>query len=176
MRPGDANEVVQAYRTVLPITDRPTAMVLTRQALPTLDRAKYNSAAGVARGGYVLADAVGGDPDAILIGTGSELSLCVQAHERLSADGIKSRVVSMPCQELFNEQDAAYRDSVLPSNVSARVAVEAGVCQGWEKYIGLKGCFVGMSTFGASAPLTDLYDHFRITADRVVEEVRLLLT
>ena len=176
MRPGDANEVVQAYRTVLPITDRPTAMVLTRQALPTLDRTKYNSADGVARGGYVLADAADGDPDAILIGTGSELSLCVQAHERLSADGIKTRVVSMPCQELFNEQDAAYRDSVLPSNVSARVAVEAGVCQGWEKYIGPKGCFVGMSTFGASAPLRDLYDHFRITADRVVEEVRLLLT
>ena len=176
MRPGDANEVVEAYRTVLPITDRPTAMVLTRQALPTLDRAKYNSADGVARGGYVLADAVDGDPDAILIGTGSELSLCVQAHEHLSADGIKTRVVSMPCQELFNEQDAAYRDSVLPSNVSARVAVEAGVCQGWEKYIGPKGCFVGMSTFGASAPLTDLYDHFGITADRVVEEVRLLLT
>jgi transketolase len=168
MRPGDANEVAEAYRTILPWKDRPVAFVLTRQNLPTLDRSKYASAAGVSRGAYILADAAGGKPDVILIGTGSEVSLCVAAYEQLTKDGIKARVVSMPSWELFDEQDAAYREQVLPAAVVARVAVEAGVKQGWEKYLGTKGRFLGMRGFGASAPLADLAKHFGFTPDNVI--------
>jgi len=144
------------------------ALVLTRQNLPTLDRTKYGSAAGLACGAYMLADAPEGKPDVILIGTGSEVSLCVAAYEQLVKEGIKPRVVSMPSWELFEEQDAAYREQVLPAAVSARVAVEAGVMQGWEKYLGPKGKFLGMKGFGASAPLPDLAKHFGFTADNVV--------
>jgi transketolase len=175
-RPADANEVAQAYRTVLPITNRPAALVLTRQAMPTLDRDQYRPAEGVARGGYVLSDPVDGDPQVILIGTGSEVAICLEAADKLAADGIRVRVVSMPCCELFNEQDAAYRDSVLPPAVTARVAVEAGVRQGWDRYIGLEGQFVGMSTFGASAPYKTLYEHFGITPDKVAQAARTCLS
>jgi transketolase len=181
MRPGDANEVAEAYRTVLPIHDRPVALVLSRQNLPTLDRTRYAAATGVSRGGYVLLDPPGGTgsasgkPDVILIGTGSELSLAVAAAEKLSADGVKARVVSLPSWELFDEQDAAYRDSVLPPSVTARVAVEAGIEMGWRKYLGDRGRFVGMTSFGASAPAGALYKHFGIKAERVVEEATAVL-
>jgi transketolase len=174
MRPGDANEVSEAYRVAVSQPRRPTAMVLTRQNVPTLDRERYASADGVARGGYVLADA-GGDPDVILIGTGSELSICVDAYEQLAADGVKARLVSMPCSELFDEQDESYRNSVLPPNVSARIAVEAGVQQCWDKYIGLTGRFIGMSSFGASAPYEQLYEKYGITSEGVVAAARELL-
>jgi transketolase len=166
-RPADANEVAEAYRTILPISDRPAAMVLTRQNLPTLDRTKYGSAAGVSRGGYVLSDPAEGEPEVILMGTGSEVAICLDTCDKLTADGVRTRVVSMPCWELFDEQDQAYRDSVLPPAVTARVAVEAGVRQGWDRYLGTGGRFVGMSSFGASAPFDELYEHFGITADNV---------
>jgi len=174
-RPGDANEVAEAYRAILARTGRPAALVLTRQNLPTLDRGKFAPASGLHRGAYVLADAPGGKPDVILIGTGSETSLCVEAHERLTAEGIAARAVSMPCWERFDAQPADYRDSVLPPDVTARVAVEAGVEQGWAKYLGPRGRFVGMQGFGASAPFKHLYDHFGITVDRVVAEAKTAL-
>ena len=168
IRPCDANEVAEAYRTVLPLKHQPAALVLTRQNLPTLDRTKYASAAGLQRGAYVLADPSDGKPDVILIGTGSEVSLCLSAYEKLTAEGIKARVVSMPCWELFEAQPAEYRDTVLPPDVTRRVAVELGVRQGWERYIGRCGQFVGMDSFGASAPLGVLLEHFGITADAIV--------
>jgi len=179
MRPGDANEVTEAYRAVLPINDRPAAMVLTRQALPTLDRTKFASASGVARGGYVLADAPGGKPEVILIGTGSELAIALEAYEQLTAAGVQARLVSLPSWELFDEQDQDYRDEVLPPSVTARVAVEAGISQGWERYVGpistqkgRGGRFVGMQDFGASAPLKELFQHFGITTEAVVAAAR----
>jgi len=172
IRPGDANEVAEAYRTIISLTDRPAALVLTRQNLPTLDRTVYAPASGLERGGYVLADAPNGKPDVILIGTGSELSLCVEARGRLAAEGVKARVVSMPCWELFDAQPVEYRHSVLPPEVTGRVAVEAGVEQGWGKYIGTSGRFVGMRSFGASAPFEHLYEHFGITRDSVVAEAK----
>jgi transketolase len=172
VRPGDANEVSEAYRTLLGSQDRPAVLVLTRQAIPTLDRSTYQPASGVARGGYVLADAANSKPEVILIGTGSELPLCVEAYQRLKSEGVQARVVSLPCWELFDEQDAAYRHSVLPPAVTARVAVEAGVRQGWDRYVGSHGAFVGMKSFGASAPYQTLYEHFGITTDRVVEEAK----
>ncbi|HVA48676.1 MAG TPA: transketolase [Pirellulales bacterium] len=168
LRPADANEVAEAYRTILPWKDRPVALVLTRQNLPTLDRSKYASAAGVAKGAYVLADSSSGKPDVVLMASGSEVTLCVAASEELSKHGVKARVVSMPSWELFDEQDDAYRESVLPAAVTARVAVEAGVVQGWEKYLGPKGKFVGMRGFGASAPLPDLAKHFGFTTENLV--------
>jgi transketolase len=173
-RPGDANEVAATYRTVFTDGSSPAAIVLTRQAIPTLDREKYATVSGVARGGYVLGDCEG-DPELILMGTGSELSLAVESYERLSAEGVRVRVVSMPCWELFDCQDAAYREQVLPAHVHARVAVEAAIEQGWEKYLGMQGRFVGMKSFGASAPYKDLYEHFGITVDRVVSESRAAL-
>ncbi len=172
IRPGDANEVAEAYRTIISLTDRPAALVLTRQNLPTLDRTVYSPASGLGRGGYVLADAPNGKPDVILIGTGSELSLCVEAQGQLAAEGVKARVVSMPCWELFDAQPVEYRHSVLPPEVTGRVAVEAGVEQGWGKYIGTSGRFVGMRSYGASAPFKLLYEHFGITRDAVVAEAK----
>ncbi|MFO0901969.1 MAG: transketolase [Pirellulales bacterium] len=172
LRPGDANEVAESYRAVLGAKRRAAALVLSRQNVPTLDRTRFAPAAGTVRGAYVLADAADGAPDVLLIGTGSELMLCISAHEQLTAAGIKSRVVSMPSWELFDEQDQAYRDSVLPPAVRARVAVEAGLRMGWDKYIGLEGRFVGMNSFGASAPAGTLYKHFGITVERVVEEAK----
>jgi transketolase len=175
MRPGDANEVAEAYRAALKQTHRPTAMVLSRQNLPTLDRTKYAPAAGTARGAYVLADAADGQPSMIIIGTGSELSICVDAYEKLKQEGVKARVVSLPSWELFEDQDQAYRDSVLPPNVQARVVVEAGVKQGWERYIGPAGQFVGMHGFGASAPGGVLAKHFGFTVDNVVAHAKKAL-
>jgi transketolase len=175
IRPADANEVAEAYRVILPMRDRPVALVLSRQKLPTLCREKYAPARGLARGAYVLADAPNGHPDVILIGSGSEVDVCLKASETLVARGISARVVSMPSWELFDEQDQAYRESVLPPSITARVAVEAGVQQGWEKYLGPAGRFVGMKTFGASAPYTKLYEHFGITAENVVAQAKMAM-
>jgi len=172
IRPCDANEVVEAYKVVMQQKDRPTALVLTRQNLPTLDRTKYAAAAGLKRGGYILADAPSGKPEVILIGTGSEVSLCVGAYEKLVAEGIQARVVSLPSWELFDEQPKEYRDSVLPPAVTRRVAVEAGVVQGWEKYIGDNGKFIGMSGFGVSAPVGVIMKHFGFTVENIIAAVK----
>jgi len=172
LRPGDANEVVEAWKIIMQLKHSPAALVLTRQAIPTLDRTKYASASSVAKGAYVLADAPGGKPDVILMATGSELSLCVDAYEKLKAEGVKARVVSMPCWEIFEQQDAAYRESVLPASVTARVSVEMAATLGWDRYVGPKGRKIGMHSFGASAPLKDLLRFFGFTADHVVAEAR----
>jgi len=172
LRPADANEVVEAWRIIMQLRHRPTALVLSRQNLPTLDRSKYASAEGVARGAYVLADAEDGQPEVILIGTGSEVQLCVQAYEQLASEGIKARVVSMPSWELFESQSPEYRDSVLPPSVTARVGVEQASTFGWDRYIGTGGCIIGMETFGASAPLKALQEKFGFTPDRVVAAAR----
>jgi len=168
LRPGDANEVVEAYKVALQHTHGPSTLVFTRQAMPTFDRTKYASATGVAKGAYILAEAPGGKPDVILMGSGSELSLCVEAADKLNAAGIKTRVVSMPSWELFEQQDAAYKESVFPASVSARVSVEMASTFGWERYVGLKGKMIGMRSFGASAPLKDLLKKFGIQVDNVV--------
>jgi transketolase len=152
------------------------ALILTRQNLPTLDRTKYASASGLAKGAYVLADAAGGKPRVILIGTGSEVSLCVAAYEQLTAQGVAARVVSMPSWELFEMQDEDYRRSVLPPDVTARVACEAAVRQGWDHYIGSTGRFVGMHTYGASGPGPACFKHFNITAEHVVAEAKAALS
>jgi transketolase len=167
-RPADANEVAETYRAVMQRSDRPAVIVLSRQNLPTLDRAAgLGSAAGTARGAYVLKEADGGTPDCILIGTGSEVQICLEAAAQLAADGVKARVVSMPSWDLFEEQDAAYRESVLPKGITARVACEAACGFGWERWIGTRGEFVGMKSFGASGPFAALYKHFGITPDGV---------
>ncbi|MEX0676395.1 MAG: transketolase [Pirellulales bacterium] len=175
IRPADANETAEAWRTIMPLKNRPVALVLTRQNLPTIDRTKYAAASGLARGGYVLADADQGAPELILIGTGSEVGLCLQAYEQLTAEGVRARLVSMPCWELFDEQDAAYRKSVLPPSVTARLAVEAGVEQGWAKYLGPGGRFIGMKGYGASAPAAALFEHFGFTSANVVKQAKELL-
>jgi transketolase len=172
LRPGDANEVVEAWKIIAKLQHQPAALVLTRQNLPTFDRTKYGAASGTARGAYVLADAAAGKPEVILIGTGSEVSLCVEAYEKLKAEGIQARVVSMPSWDIFEQQDAAYKESVLPSSVTARVSVEMAATFGWERYVGLKGRKIGMHRFGASAPLKDLLKFFGFTADAVVAEAR----
>jgi len=175
LRPGDANEVVEAYRVVMQMRHRPAVLALSRQPLPTLDRTKYAAAAGVARGAYVLADAPGGKPEVLLIASGSELSLAVEAHEQLRVEGVRSRVVSMSSWELFDEQPDEYRDGVLPPEVTARVAVEQGSTLGWERYVGPRGHVIGMKTFGASAPLKELQKKFGFEPDRVVAVARSLL-
>src|SRR5262249_13756347 len=157
LRPGDANEVVEAYRTIEQLRHQPAVLVLSRQPLPTLDRAKYAPASGVAHGAYVLADVPGADPEVIIIASGSEVSLAIDAHEELLAKGIRSRVVSMPSWEIFEQQSEEYRNSVLPPNVKARVAVEQGSTLGWERYVGSTGHGIGMKTFDASASLTDMH-------------------
>jgi transketolase len=172
LRPGDANEVVEVWKIAIQQTHRPSTLVLTRQPIPTFDRTKYAPASGAAKGAYVLADAPGGKPDVILLGTGSELSLCVDAYERLKTEGINARVVSMPSWEIFAEQDAAYKESVLPAAITARVSVEMAATFGWERYVGLKGRMIGMHRFGASAPLKDLLKKFGFTVDAVVAEAR----
>jgi transketolase len=172
LRPGDANEVVEAWKIIAQLQRQPVALVLTRQALPTFDRTKYGAASGTARGAYILADAPAGKPDVILMATGSEVSLCVEAYEKLKAEGIPARVVSMPSWDIFERQDAAYKESVLPSSVTARVSVEMAATFGWERYVGLKGRTVGMHRFGASAPLKDLLKFFGFTVDAVVAEAR----
>ena len=172
LRPADANEVVEAWKIIAQLQHQPVALVLTRQNLPTFDRTKFGAASGTAKGGYVLADALGGKPDVILLGTGSEVALCVEAYEKLKTEGIHARVVSIPSWEIFDRQDAAYKESVLPAAVTARVSVEMASTFGWEHYVGLKGRKVGMHRFGASAPLKDLLKFFGFTADAVVEEAR----
>ncbi|RXD04036.1 transketolase [Sphingomonas sp. UV9] len=174
LRPSDANEVVAAWKAVLKDASTPAALILSRQALPTLDRTKYASADGVAQGGYVLADS-DGTPDVILIATGSEVSLAVEAHEKLTAVGVKSRVVSMPSWYRYELQDAAYKESVLPKGVRARVAIEMAGSIGWDRYVGLDGATVTMSTFGASAPLAKLQDKFGFTVDNVVKVARQVM-
>lgn len=175
IRPGEANEVAAAWQVALEHTHEPTALVLSRQAIPTLDRSKYASADGLAKGGYVLADAEGGDPQIILIATGSELPMVVAAHEKLVADGIRSRVVSLPSWYLFERQDQTYRDEVLPPAVRPRLAVEQAGSFGWDRYVGWDGATITMSTFGASAPLAKLQDKFGFTVDNVVRVARQLL-
>jgi transketolase len=159
--------VVEAYRYIVQLRHQPAVLALSRQPLPTLDRTKYASASEVARGAYVLADAPGGNPEVIIIASGSELSLAVQAHENLLAEGIRSRVVSMPSWEIFDHQPRAYRESVLPPNVKARVAVEQASTFGWERYVGNSGSIIGMNTFGGSAPLKELQRKFGFEPDQV---------
>jgi transketolase len=168
LRPGDANEVVEAYRFIVQLRHQPAVLVLSRQPMPTLDRGKYAPASGLARGAYVLADAPAGNPEVILIASGSEVTLAVQAHEKLLTDGIRSRVVSMPSWDIFEHQTAEYRDSVLPQGVKARVAVEQASTMGWDRYVGPTGRVIGMKTFGASAPLKELQKKFGFEPDRVV--------
>ena len=175
LRPGDANEVVEAYRYVLQLRHQPAVLALSRQPLPTLDRSKYAPASGLARGAYVLADPPGGKPEIILIGTGSELSLVVQAHEQLLAENIRSRVVSMPSWDIFERQTPDYQDSVLPPGIRARVAVEQGSTLGWERYVGREGRIIGMHTFGASAPLKELLKKFGFEPQRVVTIAKELI-
>jgi transketolase len=172
LRPADANEVVEAWRVIMQLQHQPATLVLSRQPLPILDRTRYASASGVARGGYVLADADGSKPEVILLASGSEVSLCVEAFERLRSDGIRARVVSLPSWELFEEQNRSYRDSVLPPGVTARVSVEQASTFGWERYVGPTGARIGMETFGASAPLKALQQKFGFTVERVVEAAR----
>jgi transketolase len=169
LRPGDANEVTEAYRYVVQLRHRPALLALSRQPLPIVDRQKYASAAGVARGAYVLGDAPDGKPEILLIASGSELSLAVQAHEKLIGQGIRSRVVSMPSWDIFEQQPKEYRDSVLPPAVTARIAIEQASTFGWERYVGSSGAVIGMHTFGASAPLKALQVKFGFTPDRVIE-------
>jgi transketolase len=175
LRPGDANEVVEAYRYIMQLRHEPVVLALSRQPLPTLDRTKYASAAGVAKGAYVLADAPDKNPELILIASGSEVSLAVQAHEELVAEGIRSRVVSMPSWDIFDHQPKEYRDSVLPPDVKARIAIEEASTFGWERYVGDGGRVIGMRTFGASAPLKELQKKFGFEPDRVVATVKELL-
>jgi len=175
LRPGDANEVVEAYRYILRLRHEPAVLALSRQPLPTLDRSRYAPASGVAQGAYVLADAPGENPEVILIASGSELILVVNAHERLLGEGIRSRVVSMPSWEIFENQTRKYRDSVLPPGVVARVAVEQASTFGWERYIGASGRVIGMETFGASAPLKELQRKFGFEPERVVLAAKELL-
>jgi transketolase len=168
LRPADANEVVEAWKVVMQLQHEPALLVLTRQALPTFDRARFAPAAGLARGAYVLGENAGARPDVLLLATGSEVSLCVEAFEQLSKEGIQARVISMPSWELFEKQDQAYRDSVLPPAVKARVSVEMAATFGWERYVGISGHSIGMHSFGASAPIKALQKHFGFTVENVV--------
>jgi len=175
IRPADANEVTEAWKLIMQLKHNPAALALTRQALPTFDRSKYASAAGVAKGAYVLADAPGGNPDLILMATGSEVSLCLAAYEQLSGEGAKVRVVSMPSWEIFDQQGAEYREKVLPARITARISVEMGSTMGWSRYVGPGGKSIGMKTFGASAPIKDLLKRFGFTSDAVIAAAKELL-
>ena len=175
LRPGDANEVVEAYRYVLQLRHQPAVIALSRQPLPTFDRRKYASAAGVARGAYVMADAPGGPPEIILIASGSEVSLVVEAYEALASQGIRSRVVSMPSWDIFEHQPQSYRESVLPPEIKARIAVEQGSALGWDRYVGAAGRVIGMETFGASAPLKELQRKFGFEPERIVDLAQEML-
>jgi transketolase len=168
LRPADANEVSEAWRVIIGLRHQPACLVLTRQAVPTFDRSRLASARGLERGAYVLADAKDRKPEVILIGTGSEVALCLQAYEQLSAEGVPARVVSMPSWELFEMQDEAYRNEVLPPAVKARVSAEEGSVLGWDHYVGMTGAKIGMHTFGSSAPLKDLLKKFGFTPERVL--------
>jgi transketolase len=168
LRPADANEVVEAWRVIIPLQHQPACLVLSRQPLPTLDRTRYAAASGLSRGAYVLADPPDAKPEVILIGTGSEVALCVDAYETLRQEGVPARVVSMPSWELFEQQDESYRDAVLPRHITARVSAEMGSVIGWDRYVGSSGSKLGMNTFGSSAPLKDLLTKFGFTAASVV--------
>jgi transketolase len=172
IRPCDANETAEAWRAAMEQKNRPVALSLTRQKVPTLDRKKYNPANGLWRGAYILSDPPDDKVDVILIGTGSEVQLCLQAQAALAKNGIGARVVSMPCWELFDAQDEQYRNAVLPANITARVSVEAGATLGWEHYVGLTGATIGMRSFGASGPYMDVYKKFGITAEAVEKAAR----
>jgi len=175
LRPADAAETVEAWRLALLNRRGPTALILTRQNLSVFDRTELAPASGLRRGGYVLWEAAPGRPDVILIGTGSEVMLALEAGRTLAAEGIRARVVSLPSWEVFDRQPADWRDAVLPPDVAARVAVEAGIRLGWEHYTGLGGAIVGMDGFGASAPAPVLFEKFGITAERIVAEAKRLL-
>jgi transketolase len=168
LRPGDANEVVECYKLMVQSRHTPSTLVLTRQAMPTFDRTKFAPASGVAKGAYVLIDADGGKPDVILMGTGSEVHMCVEAREKLAAEGIKARVVSMPSWYLFEKQDDSYKESVLPAAITARVSVEMAATFGWDRYVGPKGKMIGMHSFGASAPIKDVMKKFGFTVENIV--------
>jgi transketolase len=172
LRPADANEVVEAWKVIINLQHEPAAIVLSRQAVPTFDRTKYGSAAGVAKGAYILADAADGKPEVILMATGTEVSLCVNAYEQLKTEGIKSRVVSMPSWGLFDSQSDEYKAKVLPPEVKARVAVEQAATFGWSQYVGPSGTIIGMRRFGASAPIKDLQKKFGFTTENVVAAAR----
>jgi transketolase len=171
LRPADASEVVEAWRVIAEFRHEPVALILTRQAVPTLDRTRYAAAEGLRRGAYILADADDGRPEVLLLATGSEVALCVEAYETLTADGIKARVVSMPSWEMFEHycrDHPEYREQVLPTSVTARVSVEKGSTLGWARYVGASGYSVGMETFGASAPLKELQKKFGFTPENIV--------
>jgi transketolase len=172
LRPADANEVVEAWKVVMQLEHEPALLVLTRQAVPTFDRTRFASAAGVSRGAYVIAEKAGTTPDVLLLATGSEVSLCIEAFEQLSKEGIHARVISMPSWELFEREEQAYRDSVIPPSVKARVSVEMATTFGWERYVGMSGYSIGMHTFGASAPLKELLKHFGFTVENVVNAAK----
>ena len=174
IRPADANETAQAWKVALEQKNRPSALILTRQDLPTLDRTKYASAEGVAKGGYILADSGKGQPDVILMSTGSEMQYTITAHENLVAAGINSRVVSLPSFEIFNEQPAKYRDEVLPPTITKRIAIEAGIRQCWDQYLGFGGKFIGLDTYGASAPYQEIYKHRGITPEAIIAAAKAL--
>jgi transketolase len=174
IRPADANEVAEAWKLAMTIKNHPVYLVLSRQALPTFDRTKYASAAGLQKGAYVMADCEG-VPEVILIGTGSEVQLCIGAYEQLKAEGVRARVVSMPSWKTFEKQSVEYRNQVLPPAVRARVAVEAGTTLGWREHVGLDGRIVARADFGASAPIKNLMKEFGFTVEHVVAEARALL-
>lgn len=175
LRPADANEVAESWRVIMELHHEPAALILSRQALPTLDRSKYAAVSGVAKGAYVLADAESGEADVLLLASGSEVSLCIQAYEQLKGEGIKARVVSMPSWELFERQDQAYRDRVIPPAVHARVSVEKASTLGWDRYVGLTGASIGMRSFGASAPLKELQKKFGFTKENIVSAAKAQL-
>ncbi len=172
IRPADANEVAEAWRHIMKLDRRPAALVLTRQPVPTIDRDRYAPASGLSRGAYVLADAGGGAPEVLLLASGSEVHLCVEAFEQLKRGGVRARVVSFPSWDLFERQDEKYRESVLPSAVRARVAVEQASVLGWERYVGTRGVRIGMETFGVSAPLEKILERFGFTVENIVEKAR----
>jgi transketolase len=172
LRPGDANEVAEAWRLVMELRHDPAILVLSRQAMPTLDRTRYAPAVGLRRGAYVLADAQQGDPEVILMGTGTEVALIVAAYEQLAADGVRARAVSMPSWDLFERQPEEYRSAVLPPHVTARVAIEQAASFGWDRYVGLTGEVIAMHSFGTSAPLKDVAKKFGFTPERAVLAAR----
>jgi transketolase len=172
IRPADANEVAEAWRVALTFKHQPVCLIMSRQPLPTFPRDIYAPASNLARGAYIMADPEQGDPEVILIGTGSDVQFCVGAHTTLTADGIRVRVVSMPSWELFEQQDEAYRKSVLPDHITARVAIEQASVIGWDRYAGSKGAVIGMHTFGASAPMKDLLKKFGFSPDAVAKAAR----
>jgi transketolase len=172
LRPADANEVVEAWKVIMQLKHEPAALVLTRQAVPTFDRTKYASAAGVSKGAYILADAPDGKPQLILMSSGSEVQLCIAAYEQLKSEGVKARVVSMPSWAIFEQQSEEYKQQVFPREVKARVAVEQASTFGWSQYVGRQGKVIGMHTFGSSAPLKDVLKKFGFSPDKVVEAAR----